>query len=182
MSWLLLTHPLYLLWSWLHPRLWIKPDVRRFEANGRDDTLLGTFHRQRATWRGLGLVVPALLASLPAGSWPLYLLSTAGLLAIGGGYWLWWFNPHLNLARRLPYIGRYHVSWNPDAAWLDRQVWRRAWLQVRAPGEVGPPVREDLRVVARAGPLYELVLHVALLAGVVLYLLSLAAGWYFMRQ
>ncbi|WP_426491053.1 hypothetical protein [Hymenobacter sp. 102] len=176
MSWLLLTHPLAWLLTWLHPRIWVRLDVRRFVKAGAVDTLLRTFHRQRATVRGIVMVLIAVLASLPAwGYWLPFGLSMAGLLMLQAAYWVYDFNPRLNVARVLPYVGKYHVSWNPNAAYFpDRYVWRRAWEQVRAPDVTTPPGYEDQQVVAVAGPMLQRLLRNLLVNGCVAYLLALA--------
>ncbi|RSK50135.1 hypothetical protein [Hymenobacter rigui] len=175
MLWLLLTHPLAWLLTYLHPRIWVKLDVRRFVQAGAVDTLLRTFHRQRATVRGIVMVLIAGLASLPTwGHWLPFGLSMAGLLILQAAYWLYDFNPRLNEARNLPYVGRYHVSWNPQAAYFpDRYVWRRAWEQVRAPDETAPPAYEDRQVVNVAGPLLKQLLQNLLVNGCVAYSLTL---------
>lgn len=176
MLWLLLTHPLALLAYWLHPRIWVRLDVQRFKLNGSNDSLLRTFHRQRATWRTIVTVLIAVLASLPAwGHWLPCSLSLLGLLAIGTAYWLFDFNPRLNLARNLPYVGEWHVSWNPAGAYFpDRYIWHRAWEQIRKPGDpMAAPAYEDLRVVAVAGPLLRKLLQNLLVNGAVFYLLTL---------
>lgn len=158
LGWLLLTLPLAVLLSWLHPRVWVPLDVKRFTANGSKDTLLRTFHRQRGTWRALFGLLIALLGAGPlllAGAALPFLLLASAVAVWELAYWLYDFNPRLNVARNLPYVGKYHVSWNPNASELDRYVWRKAWLQVREKGEVAPPAQEDARVVAVAGPLLQ---------------------------
>jgi uncharacterized membrane protein len=174
MSWLLLTHPLAWVLLYLHPRIWVKLDVRQFVKDGAKDTLLRTFHRQRATVRGIVMVLVAGLASLPAwGHWLPFALSFIGLLVLQLAYWVYDFNPRLNEARNLPYVGRYHVSWNPNAAFFpDRYVWRRAWQQVRKPGETIPPGYEEERVVAVAGPMLQWLLRHLLINGSITYLLT----------
>lgn len=177
LSWLLLTVPLALLLAVLHPRVWVPLDVKKFVGNGAKDTLLRTFHRQRAWWRGgIGLLISVLAA------WPIRheyfagaLLATA-VVAWQLGWWLFDFNPRLNLARKLEYVGKYHVSWNPAASYLDRYVWHRAWLQVRRPDETAPPAREDLRVVAVAGPLFEYLLRQWLLLSTVVFVAFASAA------
>ncbi|MET4106063.1 hypothetical protein [Hymenobacter sp. UYP22] len=173
MIWLLLTHPLAWLLTWWHPRIWVKLDVRRFVKAGAKDTLLRTFHRQRATLRGIIMVLIAVLASTPAwGHWLPFGLSIAGLLILQAAFWLYDFNPRLNVARNLPYVGKYHVSWNPQAAYFpDRYVWRRAWEQVKAPGEVAPPAFEDRYIINIAGPLLRELLKNLWVNGCVAYAL-----------
>jgi hypothetical protein len=181
MLWLLLTHPVALMLYYLHVPFWIKLDVKRFTANGSQNSLLRTFHRQRATWRILFSAVVALLASLPAwGTWPMYGISVAALLLLATAYWYYAFNPGLSLARNLPYVGKYHVSWTPDAAFFpDRYIWRRAWRQVRQPEEAAPPAKEDLRVVAVAGPMLKQLLNRIMWAGSLAYSLLMPVGLYF---
>lgn len=178
MQWLWVTLPVALFLSWLHPRVWPRFDVREFNTNGSKDSLLETFHRQRFTWRAVIATVINLLAIAP-----LYRHPASGAL-LGGAfmvwqmaYWTYDFNPRLNLARNLPYIGKYHVSWNPRASLLDRYVWLHAWLKVATPDETEPPAQEDLRVVAIAGPLYKKVLTWILRIGLLLAGILASGAW-----
>ncbi|SNC62165.1 hypothetical protein SAMN06265337_0615 [Hymenobacter gelipurpurascens] len=175
MLWLLLTHVVAFQLFRLHPRIWLQADVKRFTENGSKDSLLRTFHRQRWMWRCLITLAIAFTASLPVwGNWLAFGISFLGLLLLGTAYWVYYFNPALNEARKLPYVGKYHVSWNPLAAYFpDRYVWRRAWLQVRAPGETVPPAQEDLRVVAVAGPMLKTLLGKVWIGGCLTYSLCL---------
>lgn len=169
---LLLTHLAYAGWVFLHPRIWIPIDAKAMKENGSADTLLQKFHRVRGFIRFLLISIPALLCSLPLwGSWS-FVWSTLGLCALHGGYWFWYFNPRLNIARNEAYIGPYHVSWNPKGAWFDTLIWTRAWQQVRYPNETYPPAQEDFRVIAVAAPMYKKLLRNLLFAGCGGYALS----------
>ncbi|MDF7810681.1 hypothetical protein [Hymenobacter sp. YC55] len=182
MIWLLLTHPIAWLLYWLHPRIWVKLDVKRFTEDGSKNSLLRTFHRQRATWRAIVTIVVAVAASLPTwGYWLPFGLSLIGLLALAAAYWTFDFNPRLNVARKLPYVGEWHVSWNPNGAFFpDRYIWTRAWQKVRGPRDSSyPPEFEDLRVVAVAGPMLRQLLHNILVNGITFYCLTLAGiAWW----
>lgn len=176
MLWLLLSLPLAALLAYLHPRIWIRLDVRAFEANGSKDSLLQTFHRQRTTWRiAAGLLICAV------GSFPLWatgfpaLLVAVGVLCGQVAWWLYAFNTGLNVARNLPYVGKYHVSWNPNAAaFPDRYVWQKASQQVY-PGWPAPEA-EDLAVVAVAGPLLQRLLRRCLWVGLATAAALVAGG------
>jgi hypothetical protein len=174
-TWLLFfALPLALWLSWLHPRKWVPIDARAFVADGSADSLLGKFHRQRFTIRAAVGVGISLLAAAPlSGHWRSLVLLALAVGAWQAGYWLYYFNPALNVARNLPYVGKYHVSWNPSASLLDRYVWRKASAQVH-PGQV-PPDHEDALVVAIAGPLYQRLLRTCLLLATAAALLL--SGW-----
>ena len=125
---LLLTHFAALLLFWYAPRFWAARDAHAFSVNPHDDTFHDTFHRQRLTWRVAFLVLVAALASLPllphADAAACHCLA---LVALGSAYFFYDFNPRLNRARNLPYVGPYYVSPSPTAArFPDRWLWARA--------------------------------------------------------
>ncbi|AWM31342.1 hypothetical protein [Hymenobacter nivis] len=125
---LVLTHLAALALCWYAPRFWVAQDVKAFNANPADDTSHGKFHRQRLTWRvALGVLV-ALTASEPAlPHWGAFACSSGALLSFGAAYFFYDFNPRLNKARGLAYVGQYYVSFDPNAAWFpDRWLARRA--------------------------------------------------------
>ena len=127
---LLLTHLAALALLWAAPRFWVALDVKAFSADPASDTFHATFHSQRLTWRLAFLVAVAALASLPlllAGHRPAAACHFLALVALGTAYFFYDFNPRLNRARNLPYVGPYYVSSSPTAArFPDRWLWARA--------------------------------------------------------
>ena len=168
---LLLAHLAALLLFWWAPRFWASRDAHAFSVNPADDTFHDTFHRQRLTWRVGTLLVVAALASEPA--WPhawAAACSFLGLASLGAAYFFFDFNPRLNTARGLDYVGRYYVSFDPRAArFPDR------WLAQRAIRAV--PRNEALQRSWAAIELHNL-LRLVLWGGGVAYLASLALATY----
>lgn len=175
-----------------NPRWWANFDAKAIRANGSADTLLSTFHRQRATWRlvvalavGLLGVLPLLITAvirlldgLPAflfgGGW-LTLLLFAGQFSFNLLYFFAEFNPRLNLATGASYKSKWFVSWNPKGSWLDRQLWRRAW---KSQGKPLPPVNgPDATTQQLAGEDLEHLSTLAKWLAYVLYLLFAVAGY-----
>ena len=137
---LAITQAAGLVASYYNPRFWAEYDAKAIRANGSQDTLLSTFHRQRATWRLAVAGVLAVASTLPAfwlnrpalGAWLL-----AGQLTFNLLYFFAEFNPRLNLATGVDYKSKYYVSWNPKGSWMDAQLWARAW---RRQGHPMPPI------------------------------------------
>ena len=125
---LLLAHLTALALLWYAPRFWVAKDVKAFSAFPAADVFHGTFHRQRLTWRVAFLVLVAALASLPLlPHRAAAVCHCLALVAIGSAYFFYDFNPRLNRARKLPYVGPYYVSPSPTAArFPDRWLWARA--------------------------------------------------------
>ena len=125
---LALTHLAALALCWYAPRFWVAQDVKAFNANPTNDTFHGRFHRQRLMWRIGSWVLVSLAASEPAlPHWGAFACSAGALLAIGAAYFLYDFNPRLNKARGLAYVGQYYVSFDPNAA-----LFPDRWLADRA--------------------------------------------------
>lgn len=179
MKWLLLTVPLALLASWYHPRWWVRLDVQAFVRDGAKNARTHTFHRQRFTWR----LAVALLVAL-AGAAPLlrvhglaYVLLATALLVWQAAYWTYDFNPRLNVARQLPYVGRYHVSWSPDAAaFPDRYIWQQVEAQLPDEGTRQPEHLRALRVELAAVLLEDVLRKVLVSGSGAAGLLAVAAG------
>lgn len=137
---LALTQAAGLAASYYNPRFWAAYDAKAIQANGSADTLLSTFHRQRATLRLTVALVIALLATLPA-VWLKYpqlaYWLAAGQFTFNLLYFFAEFNPRLNLATGLAYKGQWYVSWNPKGSKLDSHLWARAW---KKQGYQPPPV------------------------------------------
>ena len=133
---ILLAHCAALFLFWYAPRFWAARDAKAFNVNPTSDTFHQTFHRQRLSWRVAALVVIAALASEPfAPYWLAACLSFLGLVSIGAAYFFFDFNPRLNRARNLPYVGEYYVSPSPTAArFPDRWLWARAQARWPRPG------------------------------------------------
>lgn len=166
-GWLILFYLAYFIWVYYHPKLWIKLDTGEIDTDGAGQSLGFVFHRQRATWRGLGIAIPALVAVSPLWLhfhrfWP-GALAWLGLCSLHGGYWMWYFNPQLSIARNKDYIEKYHVSWAVNASWLDRYIWAEAWNNVYNTPVV--PGERDLKVIVEAARIYEKRLNDILYAG-----------------
>lgn len=175
MAWLALTHVAALALLGFAPFWWVAQDAAAIAANGSQDSLHATFHRQRLSWRvGVALLVAG-LASLPAlphaGA---FVMSAAGLLAIGTAWHAFIFNPALNVARKLPYVARYYVSADPRAAFMpDRFLWQRAVAAFPDHGQLDDPIVAANRQAHAADELHRL-LRAVLGAGLVGYVLALA--------
>jgi hypothetical protein len=172
-SWLYLTLPLAVLLSVWHPRVWVALDLHRIQANGSDDTLGRTWHRHRFSWRLAVALVIAVLAALPIAptGFPAVVLASA-VLIWQGAWWTYDFNTRLNVARNLPYVDKYHVSWSPNAAaFPDRWLWQRALRQ--APHYATRPLVSEIA----AGLLRELLFWVLLGGGVLAMGLAGVAVW-----
>ncbi len=189
MKWLLLAHAVALGLYWYAPYFWLKKDAADFGKDVTKDTFGRTFHRQRLLWRVGFAVLVALLASLPsfASSSAVligYLLSSIGLLAIGTGWYGYVFNPGLNLARKLPYIGKYHVSWAANASFLDQFIWQQAWervyLETKSHQFDFVPGQRDEAVIPVAAKMLREWLLKGLLGGLFIYACALA--FLFTRQ
>jgi hypothetical protein len=181
-EWAVLGYLMALFWFWLHPRLWVPTDVAAFNADGSQQSLGQTFHEQRLFWRGFATIGPALLATLPIALhcerfWPTC-WAVLGLVQLAAGYWLWWFNPHLNLARKLDYVGEYHVSWAANASWLDRTLWGLAWERVYGHMDPVKPGVRDEAVIPIAAQEYKIWLRDCLCGGILLFLFSLFLIWF----
>ena len=173
MAWLLLAHAAALAAFWWLPSWAARRDAARFNAAPAADDLHAVFHRQRLLER-LGIAVGiAGLASWPtmcfsSGSWWPYLLATAGLLSAAGGIWAFRFNPLLNVARALAYVGPYYVSPDPRAALFpDRLLWTRA-MRALPRGPLNDAELHRARVDYAAHELRQL-LRLGLVAGLVGY-------------
>ena len=159
-----------------HPYWWIQRDVASFLADGANQSRTTTFHRQRWWWRFGFVAAVSLTASFAVSPMSVgdFLLSTAGLGLLGGGWFFFAFTPGLNEARNQPYIGKYHVSWAVGASWPDRKLWALAWRRVRLPGQTQMPDFPAPLVVAEAGRLLRITLWAVLGATLSLYVAALA--------
>ncbi|GAB2865832.1 hypothetical protein [Hymenobacter ruber] len=178
MAWLLLTHGLALALLAYAPFWWIKRDAADFARNPADDSYHGVFHRQRATWRAAFTMVVAGAASLPMVSHPWYCfaLSMGGLLAIGTGWFAYVFNPGINRARNLPYVGPYYVSPDPRAAFFpDRLIWNRSAARAKAFLHGFGTARDNQLLAAQyAAATLRHLLMAALIAGCLIYAAAVA--------
>ena len=103
-------------------------------------------------------------------------LSLAGLLSAAGGIWAYRFNPLLNVARALAYVGPYYVSPDPRAAWFpDRLLWARA-LRALPRGPLNDAELHRARVDYAARELRQL-LRLGLAAGLAGYGAALAGSF-----
>lgn len=120
-----------------NPRFWAKKDAAAIAANGSQDTLLKTFHQQRAIWRLAVAVAVATLASAPAailGGLRLAAWLFVAQITFNLFYFVAEFNTQLSQKRGKD---AYYVSWNPSGSKFDAFLWRRAW---RAGGHAMPPI------------------------------------------
>lgn len=117
----------------------VRENVRRIVANGSLNTLHQLFHRQRKTIRGVAMVVlscvPMLAFRGHAGGMALAFVATFTYLV---AYFVRTFNPRLNARRNLPYINRFYVSADPDAAvWPDKWIYARALCEAEQIASLG---------------------------------------------
>lgn len=161
-----------------NPRFWAKTDAAAIKANGSQDTLLSTFHRQRATLRLLTAIGVALFATLPA-LWLKYpglaYWLASGQIVFNLCYFFAEFNPQLNEAMQLPYKSRWYVSWNPKGSRLDATLWARAW---KAQGRTAPPINgPDAATQELAGDELRHLSTFAKWLGYAIYFLFAVAGY-----
>ncbi|MDB5235446.1 MAG: hypothetical protein JWR44_2439 [Hymenobacter sp.] len=178
MAWLWLTHAVALALLWYHPIFWVARDAADFARDPADDSFHATFHRQRVTWRAAFVVVVAGLASLPllktANYWQ-FSSSVIGLAAIGAAWFAYVFNPGINTARRLDYVPRYYVSFDPKAAYFpDRFLRNRAYNKAAAFLK-GNGTARDIELLAKqyAPQMLKRLLLLGQLVGVAVYGLSI---------
>jgi hypothetical protein len=162
-------------------RFWINNDVQEFNLQGgtKDDNHQ-TFHRQRLSWRIAFDVLVALLCSTPllkgGGPTPFWVVSI-GLASIGAGYFFYYFNPGLSLARGLDYVKQYYVSFDPRASWWpDRFLANRAIKALPAHGGDDATLDTDRR--AYAARELQLLLRLVLCLGSGVYLIGLVLAYW----
>lgn len=168
-----------LLASIYNPIWWANFDAKAIRANGSQDSLLSTFHRQRGTWRvAVGIVISALsITPLLFRDNSIYLavLLFVAQLAFNLCYFFAEFNPRLNVATGATYKSQWYVSWNPLGSWTDRFIWGRAWKKqgFSPPPINGPsPITQEL-----AGEELRYLSAVSKWLGYTLYLLFAIAGY-----
>jgi hypothetical protein len=115
--------------AWIFLVNWeVNENVLRIDKDGARNSLHQLFHRQRKTIRGIAMVVLSCIPALAFWGHPLsMLLDGLSTFVYLLAYFVRTFNPRLNVKRELPYIDRFYVSFDPDAAgWPDKWIATRA--------------------------------------------------------